>query len=148
MEDERRTGEVRYFRPILLSVWNAVFAAHDLHGQAQLRRNAGALELCLERSRGTRRFLPLGSSSTRSVDSHAEWTLYRRGLAEPGCRRPVNFVGLWLLYEQGVVPVYLRKLGLVPTHIVGEKEERQRIRRVLEKRPSTYTPTPTWGAEH
>jgi hypothetical protein len=60
---------------------------------------------------------------------------------------PVN-VGLWLLYEQGVEPVYRRKLGLVPTLIVGEKEERQRIRRVLEKRPSTYTPTPTWGAEH
>jgi hypothetical protein len=52
---------------------------------------------------------------------------------------PVNFVGLWLLYEQGVVPVYRRKLGLVPTLVVGEEEERQRIRRVLEKRPSTYT---------
>ena len=87
MDDERRTGEVRYFGPIPLTVWNADFAAHDLHhGQAQLRRNAGALELCLERSRGARRFLPLGSSSTRSVDSHAAWTLYRRGLAEPGCR--------------------------------------------------------------
>ena len=51
----------------------------------------------------------------------------------------VNFVGLWLLYEQGVESFSRRKLGLVPTLIVGEEEERQRIRRVLEKRPSTYT---------
>jgi hypothetical protein len=84
---------------------------------------------------------------------HAAWTLTQSGLSIGEVLlslvvvAPVN-VGLWLLYEQGVVPVYLRKLGLVPTHIVGEKEERQRIRRVLEKRPSTYTPTPTWGAEH
>ena len=140
MDDERRIGEVRYFRPILLTVWNAVFAAHDLHhGQAQLLRSAGALLRAL-----------LGAIAWCATLFALGVILYTQSGLSMGevllslvVVAPVNFVGLWLLYEQGVVPVYRRKLGLVPTLvptlIVGEEEERQRIRRVLEKRPSTYT---------
>src|SRR5215207_9636868 len=40
---ESRIGQIIFFAPVLLAVWLAIFAAHDLYDRASKRRNFGAI---------------------------------------------------------------------------------------------------------
>jgi exopolysaccharide biosynthesis polyprenyl glycosylphosphotransferase len=125
-----RVGEVIYFAPVLLAVWVTIFAAHDLYDRAQSRRNPGALLGATLLGAG---LLVFGSV----VYPQSGFSLMEILLG-------LFFIillsaGLRLLYEQGIELIYERRSGLIPTLIIGEEEERARIRQLMEKSPSAYT---------
>ena len=130
VEDARRVGEVIYFAPLLLAVWLAILAAHGLYGRAQSRGNVGALLSAI--------LWCAGLSALGSV-------IYpQSGLSVQTVLLGVLFVtpldgGLRILYEQGMKVAYRRRLGLMPTLVIGGEEERAWICRTMENRQGTYT---------
>jgi exopolysaccharide biosynthesis polyprenyl glycosylphosphotransferase len=125
-----RVGEVVYFAPVLLAVWVAIFAAHDLYARAQSRREPGALLGATLLGAG---LLVFGS------------VIYpQSGFSLEEILLGLFFIillsaGLRLLYEQGTKRLYRRRSDLIPTLIIGEEEERARMRQMMEKSPSAYT---------
>jgi exopolysaccharide biosynthesis polyprenyl glycosylphosphotransferase len=120
---ESRVGEVIRLAPILVAVWLAVFVAWDLYARARSRRNLGTL--CRAILSGTG-FLAIGSmmypQSGFSAGEILLGTLFIVLLEG----------GLQALYEWG-------RLGLIPTLIIGEDEERAGVREAMEMNPGVYS---------
>jgi exopolysaccharide biosynthesis polyprenyl glycosylphosphotransferase len=128
--DESRVGEVVYFAPVLLAVWLAIFAAHGLYRRAQDRRNPGAL---LGAILWGAALLGIGSFIYPQSRFSVEEILLGVSFVVP------LSVGLRLLYEQGAKRLYRRRSDLIPTLIIGEEEERARMRQMMENELSAYT---------
>ena len=124
-----RPAEVVAFLPVMVVVWIAVFAAHDLYDRATRRRNPGALVGAILWGAG---LLVFGSAIYEGIGY---------GLGEVLMAAAVTLVvsgGLRALYERAIQRVYRRGLGRVPTILVGEPASRSRVREVMETKPGSY----------
>ncbi len=122
--------EVVAYLPIMLAVGLALFAAHDLYNRAARRRNPGALVGAVMWWAG---LLVIGSvvypESAMGLGSVLLAALL--ALVVSGTLR--------LLYEQGVEWIYRRGSFRIPTLVIGEKEDRERLIRTLSASPSAYS---------
>lgn len=125
----RGVEEIILFAPVLLTVWLAVFVACSLYGREQSRRDPGALLGAILLGAG---LLGVGSitypQARFSLGEILLGTLFI-GLLETGTR---------FSYERGAEIACRWRLGLIPTLIVGEGEERTRVRQMMEEKPSAY----------
>ena len=121
--------DVLLFAPILLAVWIAIFAAHDLYDRAHKRRKAGGLLGAIFWGAG---LLTFGSI----VYPQANFKLPETLLA--GVLVFLVSGGFRFLYEGAIDRVYRRGLGRAPAVLVGEERSRSRVRETLETVPSAY----------
>ena len=111
--------DVLLFAPILLTLWIAIFAAHDLYDRAHKRRKGGALLGAIFWGAG---LLTFGSIVYPQVNFQLSETLLAAVLVFLVCG------GFRFLYEGAVDRVYRRGLGRAPAVIVGEERSRSRVR--------------------
>jgi len=121
--------DVLLFAPVLLALWIAIFAAHDLYDRAPKRRNAGALLGAIFWGAGV---LTFGSIAYPQVNFKLPETMLAAVLVLLVCG------SLRFLYERAIERVYRRGMGRVPTLIVGGDEARTRVRETMETLPSAY----------
>jgi exopolysaccharide biosynthesis polyprenyl glycosylphosphotransferase len=126
---ERWLGKALHLAPMLLAVWLTVFAAHRLYDCASIRRSPVALLSAVLFSSG---LLAAGGALYPALSLVPKAVLLGALFSLP------LVGGMRLLYEQGTKALYERKLGLMPTLVVGNDEERQRVLRVVERVPSAY----------
>jgi exopolysaccharide biosynthesis polyprenyl glycosylphosphotransferase len=125
-----RPGEVVDLAPLLLAAWIAVFAVLRLYDRAPSRRNPGALVGAA--------FLWAGLVALGS----AIYPESRLGLGEilPSSLLALVCAGAFrLLYEQVIEKIYRRGLGQTPMVVVGNKDDRARVRRTVERAPGAYS---------
>ena len=122
--------EVVAYLPIMLAVGLALFAAHDLYNRAARRRNPGALVWAVMWWAG---LLVIGSVV------YPESVLELGGVLLAGLLALVVSGTLRLMYEQGVEWIYRRGSFRIPTLVIGEKEDRERLIRTLSTSPSAYS---------
>ncbi len=127
---EGRVWELLYLAPVLVAIWLAVFAAHDLYDQTQSRRNPVALLRAM--------LWGIGLLATGVIVYPHIGFIPRETLLAAFLIVLLN-VGLRLLYERVVELVYGRGLGRVPTLVIGRDEERARVRQLMEKKPGVST---------
>ncbi len=125
-----RVGEAEGSLPIVLAVGLALFAAHDLYDRAVRRRNPGALIGAVMWWAG---LLMIGSV----VYPESGFTL--GGVLLAALVALVVSGALRLLFEQGIEWIYRRGSFKIPTLIVGEKEDRERLVRALDASPTAYS---------
>lgn len=127
--EEARAGDVLYFAPVLVVLWVTLLAAFSLYDRARVRRNPGAL-----------------------IAAALSWTgLVVAGVAvypDSGLRAAETVLAavfmlllggaLRFLYEQGIETFYRRGIALAPTVIIGNAEERARVRRMMLDAPGAY----------
>lgn len=117
--------------PVLLAAWSMSFAAFRLYDRAPARRDPGAL---------------VGAALAWCGLSVAGSLLYPASGVEAGWVASSAALGLLLAaifrlaFESGIERVYRRGLGRIPVILVGEREGRDRIRRVMEGSPVAYFP--------
>jgi exopolysaccharide biosynthesis polyprenyl glycosylphosphotransferase len=121
--------DVLLFGPILLAVWIAIFAAHDLYDRAHKRRKAGGLLAAIFWGAG---LLTFGSIVYPQANFKLPETLLAGTLVFLVCG------GFRFLYEGAIDRVYSRGLGRAPAVLVGEERSRSRVRKTLETVPSAY----------
>ena len=121
--------EIVAYLPVVLAVGLALFAAYDLYDRAARRRNPVALTGAVMWWAG---LLTIGSviypQSGFELGSILLAALL--ALAVSGALR--------LLYEQGVEWIYRRGSFRIPTLVIGEKEDRERLIQALDASPSAY----------
>ncbi|MGB3681054.1 MAG: sugar transferase [Rubrobacteraceae bacterium] len=124
-----RVGEVRVLVPLLVGGWVVIFAAHDLYDRARTRRDPGALLGAVLSWAG---LVVLGSvvypESGLDLGEVLLAALFALVLA--GVLR--------FFYEQGIEWIYRRGLGRTPAVVIGNPEERGRVRRTLEGGAGSY----------
>ncbi len=124
-----RLAQILPLLPIMVVVWIAVFAAHDLYDRATNRRNPGALIGAILWGAG---LLVFGSAIYQESGY---------GLGEVLLASAVALLvsgGLRTLYERVIERIYRQGLGRVPTILVGEPASRTRVRDVMETKPGSY----------
>jgi exopolysaccharide biosynthesis polyprenyl glycosylphosphotransferase len=127
---ENRVAEVARFAPILLAMWFVVFVAWDLYVQKPSQRNLGAIFGAVLSGMGLLLIVSIVyPPSGLSLEEISLATLFIV-LLEGGLR---------LLYKQGSDFISLRGLVATPTLIIGEDEERARIRQAIEGSQGAYT---------
>ena len=122
-------GAVVFYLPIVLVVGLALFAAHDLYDRAARRRNPGSLLGAVLWWAG---LLVLGSVV------YLEIGLGLGGILLGALGALLLSGALRLLYEQGIEWIYRRGSFRIPTLVIGEKEDRERLIRALDASPSAY----------
>jgi exopolysaccharide biosynthesis polyprenyl glycosylphosphotransferase len=122
--------EVVSYLPVVLAVGLALFAAHDLYDRAVARRNPGALIGAVMWWAG---LLIIGSV----VYPESEFGLGSILLAAL-LALVVSGVSR-LFFEQGVEWIYRRGSFRIPTLVIGEKEDRERLIQALDASPSAYS---------
>jgi exopolysaccharide biosynthesis polyprenyl glycosylphosphotransferase len=127
---ENRVAEVARFAPILLAMWFVVFVAWDLYVQKPGQRSLGAIFGAVLSGMGLLLIVSIVyPPSGLSLEEISLATLFIV-LLEGGLR---------LLYKQGSDFISLRGLVATPTLIIGEDEERARIRQAIEGSQGAYT---------
>ncbi len=121
--------EVLTFAPILLTLWIAIFAAHDLYERAPLRHNQGALIGAVLWGAG---LLTFGSVVYPQADFKLSETLLAAVLVFVACGL------LRSLYERGIDSIYRRGLGRIPALVIGSEQDRRRVLRAIEMKPGAY----------
>jgi exopolysaccharide biosynthesis polyprenyl glycosylphosphotransferase len=117
------------YLPIVLAVGIALFAAQDLYDRAASRRNPAALVGALMLWAG---LLAIGSVVYPGSGFGLGAVLVAALLALV-VSGTVRF-----LYEQGVEWIYRRGSFRLPTLVIGEKKDRERLIRSLDASPSAY----------
>ncbi|MDQ3913623.1 MAG: sugar transferase [Actinomycetota bacterium] len=117
------------YLPVVLAVGLALFAAQDLYDRAATRRNPAALIGALMLWAG---LLVIGSVVYPGSGFGLGPVLVAALLAL------VVSGTLRLLYEQGVEWIYRRGSFRIPTLVIGEQEDRERLIRALDASPSPY----------
>jgi exopolysaccharide biosynthesis polyprenyl glycosylphosphotransferase len=122
-------GLVTTYLPVVLVVGLALFAAHDLYDRAARRRNPGALLGAVLWWAG---LLVIGSVVYPESGFGLGGVLLTAlvALVSSGASR--------LLYEQGIEWIYRRGSFRIPTLVIGEREDRERLVRSLDASPSAY----------
>ncbi len=125
-----RMSEAVGFAPLLLAAWLCLFAAFGLYDRAHNRRNPGAL---------------VGAALCWALLVALAVEIYPRVGLGHGWILPASLLallvtgGLRLLYEHGVERIYRRGLGQTPVVVVGRDEDRERVRRAMQRAPSAYS---------
>ena len=117
------------YLPIVLAVGLALFAAQDLYDRAVARRNPAALIGAVMWWAG---LLAIGSVVYPGSGFGLGGVLLAALLAL------VVSGALRFLYEQGIEWIYRRGSFRIPTLVIGEKEDRERLIRALNASPSAY----------
>jgi exopolysaccharide biosynthesis polyprenyl glycosylphosphotransferase len=120
---------VMAYLPIVLAVGLALFAAQDLYDRAVARRNPAALIGAVMWWAG---LLAIGSVVYPGSGFGLGGVLLAALLAL------VVSGALRFFYEQGVEWIYRRGSFRIPTLVIGEKEDRERLIRALNASPSAY----------
>jgi exopolysaccharide biosynthesis polyprenyl glycosylphosphotransferase len=120
---------VMAYLPVVLAVGLALFAAQDLYDRAATRRNPAALIGALMLWAG---LLAIGSVVYPGSGFGLGTVLVAALLAL------VVSGTLRFLYEQGVEWIYRRGSFRIPTLVIGEQEDRERLIRALDASPSPY----------
>ena len=122
-------GLVTTYLPVVLVVGLALFAAHDLYDRAARRRNPGALLGAVLWWAG---LLVIGSVVYPESGFGLGGVLLTAlvALVSSGASR--------LLYEQGIEWIYRSGSFRIPTLVIGEREDRERLVRSLDASPSAY----------
>ncbi len=126
-----RVGEITTLIPLLVGGWVVIFAAYDLYDKARTRRDPGALIGAVLSWAG---LVVLGSviypsSSTLALGEVLLTSLF--ALILVGALR--------LFYEQGIEWIYRRGLGRTTALIMGNSEELNRVRQMLDRDSGSYT---------
>jgi exopolysaccharide biosynthesis polyprenyl glycosylphosphotransferase len=117
------------YLPIVLAVGLALFAAQDLYDKALARRNPAALIGAVMLWAG---LLIIGSVVYPGSGFGLGGVLLAALLAL------VVSGALRFFYEQGIEWIYRRGSFRIPTLVIGEKEDRERLIRALNASPSAY----------
>jgi len=117
------------YLPIVLAVGLALFAAQDLYDKALARRNPAALIGAVMWWAG---LLAIGSVVYPGSGFGLGGVLLAALLAL------VVSGALRFFYEQGIEWIYRRGSFRIPTLVIGEKEDRERLVRALDASPSAY----------
>src|SRR5919112_6621049 len=117
------------YLPIVLAVGLALFAAQDMYDRAASRRNPAALVGALMLWAG---LLAIGSVVYPGSGFGLGAVLVAALLAL------VVSGTLRFLYEQGVEWIYRRGSFRIPTLVIGEQADRERLIRALDASPSPY----------
>ena len=117
------------YLPVVLVVGLALFAAHDLYDRAAGRRDPGALLGAVLWWAG---LLVVGSVVYPGSGFGLSGVLLSALVAL------VVSGALRLLYEQGIEWIYRRGSFRIPTLVIGEKGDRERLIRALDASPSAY----------
>ena len=117
------------YLPVVLAVGLALFAAQDLYDRAATRRNPAALIGAL--------MLWAGLLAIGSVVYPGSGFGLSTGLVAALLALVVSGT-LRFLYEQGVEWIYRRGSFHIPTLVIGEQEDRERLIRALDASPSPY----------
>jgi exopolysaccharide biosynthesis polyprenyl glycosylphosphotransferase len=121
---------VTIYLPIVLAVGLALFAANDLYDRAARRRNPGRLIAAVMWWVG---LLAIGS------EVYLESGFKLGGILLAALLALVVSGVFRLFFEQGVEWIYRRSSFRVPTLLIGEKEDRERLIRALDASPSAYS---------
>jgi len=124
-----RIGEVLAYLPVVLAVGLALFAAQDLYDRALARRNPGALIGAVMWWAG---LLVIGSVVYPGSGFGLGGVLLAALLAL------LVSGALRFFYEQGVEWIYRRGSFRIPTLVIGEKDDRERLIQALDASPSAY----------
>lgn len=122
---------ISFLAPLLLSAWLVVFAAFGLYDRAPVRRNPSAL---------------LSGSLVWAGLAVVGMVFYPASGLGFGAVLVAAFLGLFfaaffrLFFEGGIERIYRRGLGQVPVVLVGGREGRARVRRLMERTPGAHVP--------
>ena len=122
-------AEARFVLPVLLALAIALFAAHGLYDRAPQRRNPGGLVAAV---------LIWAGLMTVGAVIYPQTGYGLAGILLSSLFVLILSAGLRLVYEQGIEQIYRRGLGRVPTIIVGERQERARVRRMMRLSSGAY----------
>lgn len=127
---ETRVADIVHFAPILLAVWLIVFVAWDLYAARPAQWNFGALLGAVLSGMGLLIIVaivyPPSGFSLEEISLATFFIVFLEG-------------GLWLLYKRGGSLISQRELGAAPSLIIGEDEERARVRQAIESSQGAYT---------
>jgi exopolysaccharide biosynthesis polyprenyl glycosylphosphotransferase len=129
MGGDRWAEKVLHLAPILLTVWLTVFTAHRLYDRASNRRSPVGLLSAVLLSSG---LLALGGAFYPDLSLVPKEVLLGALFALP------LEGGVRLLYERGTQALHEKKLGLLPSILIGNDEERQWVRQAVERVPSAW----------
>ena len=118
------------YLPIVLAVGLALFAAQDLYDRAAARRNPGALLGAVMLWAG---LLIIGSVV------YPESGFGLGGVLLAALLALLVSGALRFLYEQGVEWIYRRGSFRIPTLVIGEREDRERLIQTLDGSPGAYS---------
>ena len=125
-----QVGKILYLAPVLISLWIAVFAAYRLYDRAPVRRDPGALVRAALSWAGLAALGAVIYSQSGLTVGEALLCALLALLAAGAFR---------FLYEQGIEVIYRHGFGQMPTVVVGDSEDRARIRRMMELAPGAYS---------
>ena len=126
---DRWAEKLVYLAPILLTVWLMVFTAHRLYDRASKRRSTVALFSATLLSSV---LLALGGALYPELSLGPKGVLLGALFAFP------LVGGMRLLYERGTKYIHKKKWCSMPTLLLGNDEERQWVRRAVDRMPSAY----------
>jgi exopolysaccharide biosynthesis polyprenyl glycosylphosphotransferase len=129
MGSDRWAEKVLHLAPILLTVWLTIFTVHRLYDRASNRRSPVGLLSAVLLSSG---LLAVGGVLYPELSWVPKEILLGALFALP------LEGGMRLLYERGTQVLYGKKLGLLPSLLIGNEEERQWVRRAVERVPSGW----------
>jgi exopolysaccharide biosynthesis polyprenyl glycosylphosphotransferase len=125
-----RIWEVQGLLPLLAGGWVVIFAAHDLYDRARIRRDPGGL---------------LGAVLSWAglvVLASVVYPETGLGLVEvllTALFALIIAAVLRLLYEQGIEWIYRRGVGRTTAVVIGNAQERERVRQLLESETGSYS---------
>jgi exopolysaccharide biosynthesis polyprenyl glycosylphosphotransferase len=122
-------GQVLNLAPLLLAAWIPLFAAFRLYDRAPVRRNPGALvgsAFC---------WAGLVVMVAAVYPETGLWLgeILPAALLALSCAAALRF-----LYEHVIGRIYRRGFGQTPVLVVGNEEDRARVRRTMEDAPGAY----------
>jgi exopolysaccharide biosynthesis polyprenyl glycosylphosphotransferase len=122
-------GRVLNLAPLLLAAWIPLFAAFRLYDRAPVRRNPGALvgsAVC---------WAGLVAMVAAVYPETGLWLgeILPAALLALSCAAALRF-----LYERSIGRIYRRGFGQTPVLVVGNEEDRARVRRTMEDAPGAY----------
>jgi exopolysaccharide biosynthesis polyprenyl glycosylphosphotransferase len=133
-----RVGEVMDLAPLLLAAWISIFAILRLYDRAPIRRNPGAL---LGGALSWAGLVVLGAVIYPETGLGLGEILVSALLA-------LLFAGAFrFLFEQGIERIYRRGIGQTPVVVVGQEEDRARVRRMMRSAPGAYYLAGELGSE-
>ena len=118
------------YAPLMLAAWIPLFAAFRLYDRAPVRRNPGAL---------------VGSAFCWAGLVAIVAAVYPGAGIGLGGILPAALLALLcaaalrFLYERAIGRIYRRGFGQTPVLVVGNEEDRARVRRTMEDVPGAYT---------
>ena len=125
-----RVGEVMNLAPLLLAAWISVFAILRLYDRAPIRRNPGAL---LGGALSWAGLVVLGTALYPGAGLRLGEILFSALLA-------LLFASAFrFLFEQAIERIYRRGIGQTPVVVVGQEEDRARVRRMMRREPGAYS---------